>query len=444
MGGLAGELSRCLPVVFQAVARSSLTGPERLLFTIDVRMADAYDFIGSASDAVFEASSRPEHWSVVADTLIQRLKATPIGDPQGVDSHSRKYRREKIVKWVATALQEAGRESELQAIHESEARAAGSYERLVKFLVEKRRFEDAERSAREGIAAESEPAYGGNARRLVESLREVAEKREQWAVVAAHAAYPFFENPSPSGFHELIKAAKVAKVEEPVRTSALHFLETGIKPYKVIAKPTVQRSLVGTRLAKKKAAATRYSSTSPGTTSEPANPAASLQIDRAWPLPIPDYLIPLLDRRGGFFSESRPHLDVLLLMAIADNRPDEVLRWYDRIASQPKVFRFLGGALAYADRVAAAVADAYPERAISIYRDALNAKLPVAELSAYEAAAGYLRKLRPIYKGLNREGEWTALIASIRDTYRNRPRFMDLLDSVEGRTIVQSARPRRR
>lgn len=95
-------------------------------------------------------------------------------------------------------------------------------------------------------------------------------------------------------------------------------------------------------------------------------------------MPIPDYLIPLLDRRGGFFSESRPHLDVLLLMAIADNRPDEVLRWYDRIASQPKVFRFLGGALAYADRVAAAVADAYPERAISIYRDALNAKLPVA------------------------------------------------------------------
>ncbi len=30
---LAGELSRCLPVVFEAVARSSLSGPERLLFT---------------------------------------------------------------------------------------------------------------------------------------------------------------------------------------------------------------------------------------------------------------------------------------------------------------------------------------------------------------------------------------------------------------------------
>jgi uncharacterized Zn finger protein len=211
-GELAGELSRCLPVVFQAVARSSLTGSERLLFTIDARMADDYDFIGSASDAVFEASSQPEHWSVVADTLIQRLKATPVGDPQGVDRYSRKYHRERIANWAAKALQEAGREGELQSLYESEARVAGSYERLVKYLVEKRRFEDAERWAREGIVAESQTAYGGHVMSLVTSLRELAEKRKQWDVVAAHAAYPFFDNPSPSGFDELMKAAKVAKV----------------------------------------------------------------------------------------------------------------------------------------------------------------------------------------------------------------------------------------
>jgi hypothetical protein len=225
----------------------------------------------------------------------------------------------------------------------------------------------------------------------------------------------------------------------------LRFLETGIKPYQVIAKPAALKYPArGTPSSKKKAASTRRSSTSLGTTPEPLTPAVPLQIDPAWPLPIPDYLIPLLDRRGGYGSEPRPHLNVLLEMAIADKRPDEVLRWYDKMTSQRKGLGYHGGALGYADRVAAAVATAYPERAIAIYRDALNHHLPVAQPSAYESAASYLRKLRPIYKGLKGEGEWTALIASIRETYRNRPRFMDLLDGVEGRTIVQSARPRRR
>jgi len=45
---------------------------------------------------------------------------------------------------------------------------------------------------------------------------------------------------------------------------------------------------------------------------------------------------------------------------------------------------------------------------------------------------------------LHRANEWTALVASIREKYRNRPRFMDLLDGLEGRSIVQSARTRRK
>jgi hypothetical protein len=36
------------------------------------------------------------------------------------------------------------------------------------------------------------------------------------------------------------------------------------------------------------------------------------------------------------------------------------------------------------------------------------------------------------------------LLTAIREKYRNRPRFMELLDGVDGRTIVQSTRPRRK
>lgn len=52
--------------------------------------------------------------------------------------------------------------------------------------------------------------------------------------------------------------------------------------------------------------------------------------------------------------------------------------------------------------------------------------------------------MRPIYQAMNREPEWAALVASIREKYRNRPRFLELLDGLEGQTIVESARAQRR
>ena len=93
----------------------------------------------------------------------------------------------------------------------------------------------------------------------------------------------------------------------------------------------------------------------------------------------------------------------------------------------------------YTDRVAEAVSAVYPERAMAIYTAALNAQLPHAQQSSYESATASLRKLRPLYEALDRASEWTALVASIREKYRNRPRFMDLLNGLEARSIPQSA-----
>ncbi|MGZ3304095.1 MAG: hypothetical protein ACXVBG_24775, partial [Isosphaeraceae bacterium] len=57
-------------------------------------------------------------------------------------------------------------------------------------------------------------------------------------MVAAHAAHKFFSDyPSVSMFDDLVKAARKAKCEEPVRATALRFLETGAMPYQVIVPP---------------------------------------------------------------------------------------------------------------------------------------------------------------------------------------------------------------
>jgi uncharacterized Zn finger protein len=94
----------------------------------------------------------------------------------------------------------------------------------------------------------------------------------------------------------------------------------------------------------------------------------------------------------------------------------------------------------YADSVAAAVAEAHPERALEIYRDCVEANLKQASVSAYETVAAYLKKMRPILKALDRGPEWNDLVAEIRVNYRNRPRFMEILDRLEARPILQKPR----
>ncbi len=211
-------------------------------------------------------------------------------------------------------------------------------------------------------------------------------------------------------------------MEEAVRASALRFLETGVKPYQVTSTGPARPRALG----KKKAA--------------PVVPVDRVKIDPQWPLPVPDFLVPLLKKRSGYYDLApRPHLEVLLEMAIAAKQPDQVLHWFDKMrAANPN------GAVYQADRVAQAVAATHPERTIDIYLAALNAQLPHAQVSSYESATSYLKKLRPIYQSLGRPAEWDALVASIREKYRNRPRFMELLDRLDGQTIVQWKRAKRR
>ena len=188
------------------------------------------------------------------------------------------------------------------AVYEAEARATGSYERLVRYLIAEKRFEDAERWAKEGIEKTREK-LPGIASALAASLCEVSRGRRQWDVVAAHAAWRFFERPHRSIFDELVAQSAKAKCGEQVRAAAMRFLETGDLPFQCIA------------------------STKAGQT---------IRVDAAWPLPVPDYLVPLMRPSSRTIEPRGPHYDVLLDMAIAAKKPDEVLHWYDKMSKGQK------------------------------------------------------------------------------------------------------------
>jgi len=414
-GETAMAVADCLPVVFDAVMKSTLSGPEKLLFAIDACLADDYDVVDAAVDKVLDAQWPPGDWSAVADELRGRLKQTA---EKADDSWSRNYRRDRLSNWLLTALENAGRSHELLAVYESEARATRSYQRLVAYLIEKRQYDDAERWAKEGIE-KTRQELPGIASALANSLCELARRRRQWDVVAAHAAWQFFDRPATRTFKELVAQAAKAKCQKQVRTAAIHFLETGVSPIRCVAakkrkkgKGSVQRTL---------------------------------RVDPAWPLPVPDYLEPLFAQDHPRHTLPEPHYDVLLDMAIADKKPAKVLHWYDKMrAEEERSGEWRWSCDDISERVAEAVAKSHPERALEIYQHALNLHLPHASISAYESVAAYLKKMRPIMRSLKRTKQWNALVAEIRQKYGNRPRFMEILDRLEGRTILEIRKARRR
>ncbi len=419
-GETAMELGRCLPVVFRAVSKSSLTPPQKLLFAIDAQLQDDCDVIGDAADAVFNGKYPPTDWSAVADDLTRRLSATKSkrgnsddddNDDDG-DSFSRDYQRDQISGWIVKALNHAGRGEEVLAVYEKEARTTGSYERLVRFLIDQKRYDDAERWATEGIEKTAHDLLG-IAANLAEQLCEVARLRKKWDIVAAHSAYQFFDRPGRDGFNQLMTAAAKADCQEPVRRLALQFLETGVAPIRLAVAKKGERTI---------------------------NTAHD------WPLPVPAYLSPLLRSEGQRRGSTEPHYDVLIDMAIADKRPDDVLRWYDLMCAQRKQSAFgasWSGRGAHADRVAEAVAKAHPQRSLDIYRQQIDQNLTQASVGAYETVAAYLRKIKPIMKTIDREHEWKQLVEDIRLRYRNRSRFMEILDRLEDRPILKTQKNRR-
>ena len=410
-GETVTAVAECLPVIFEAVEKSSLPAADKILFAIDARLADDYDVVGEEVNSILDAKWQQADWSAAADALQDRLKAVSVDKSDG---SGRDYQRNRVSDWLLTALENAGREDELLSIYETEARATASYERLVRFLIRKRKLGDAQRWAKEGIEKTVEK-FPGIAWTLAGMLKDVAQRRKQWDVAAAYTAARFFDQPGLRSLNELVAEAKKAKCAKQVQSEAIRFLETGVPP--MMQEPSPKGG-------------------------------AALRIDPAWPLPVPEYLVPLLrrPRRGPGPHPQPPHYDVLMDLAIAEKRPEEVLHWYDQMREGRT--RHVGtwdwAGSSHADRVAEAVAKSHPERALAIYQDRLKANLGEANPRLYEAAGHYLRKMRPVLKSLGREADWHALVAGIREKYRNRPLFMNVLDKLEGRTVLESQKIRRR
>jgi uncharacterized Zn finger protein len=395
-GETASAVADCLGVVFRAVPLSSRSNPDKLLYVFEMAGDDEFD-LTDGSHEVLERGWSKADWSAVADALLERLPERVAAG----DEWTRSYKRDRATDAVVQALDQAGRRVEATRLCEGEARRTLSFERLVRRLLADGRDADAERWAQEGIEA-TQRKYPGIAAQLREHLRTLAAKRHDYPTVAAHHAEKFFEHPSLAGLRELLAAAKKAGCETEVRTAALHFLETGVRPKPLPADASRKKAKSG---------------------APPVWPLPSL-----WQPPTPKS-----DRSPVYVPPPGPHFTVLIDLALQEGRPADALGYHDHWTAGNGE-RYASGE--YATRVADAVANSHPDRAIGLYKRQAEALIDETSPRAYQEARQPLKKVRDVLRKANRGSEWSTYAADLRVRNARKRRFLEVLDGLDGKRIV--------
>jgi len=387
-GETGEEIASCLDIVFRALPHSSRSPAEQMRWAVEADLSDDYELCRGAK--VFWDRTHPATaWNVLAEHLAPRLGQDRPTKSQ--DNFSDTFRRDRLSNWLIMSLDRAARREEIIPLCRQEAEKTGSYLRLVEQFKKVRRWEEAEQWIRKGIAA-TEKRWPGIAGQLRTAFIEMRERAQDWICVAALCADDFFAEPCLQTFQKLQQAAKRAEVLPAVRAAALHYLETGAVP-----QPTA-------RMVKK----------------ETIPP---------WPLPESG-LKPVIERP----PIHPPMIDTLIDIAMAEKRPDEVLRWYDQ--RKPRSRGWDSGWFVE-DRIAEAVAGSYPDRAVAIWKQLAEKQIALTKPKAYEEAAGYLRKVHRVLKQLGKEQDWQGYLAALRRANERKRRLVKILDTLAGRRIIE-------
>ncbi|MEW6348329.1 MAG: SWIM zinc finger family protein [Thermodesulfobacteriota bacterium] len=391
-GEIGSEITECMSVVMRAVPKSSLSAHDRIMWLIDKYLSDEYGLLEGEADLCRDGNLTRKGWGEAADTLLARLSKLPM--PNKKSAWPSVYRRKKIMEWAVTALKASERTPEIIPLLQREAPLTLCYPTLVEHLRAAGRTAEAKAAALEGVrqAADSAPGIAWD---IEKQLRAMAEEAKGFPMIAAYRALEFFDRPSVDSYKALERAATKAKLWARVREAAQGFLHTGVRP-----------DLPKATTAKEK-------------------PAKEL---KEWPLPVPEIAAVL----PGSRHMSGGHLDTLVRIAIIEKDTPQVLRWYDA----SKKAKSASGPIH--NEVAEAVKTTHPDVSLEIWRNLAEEQIRLVQPAAYETAATYLRKMRGVYEETERAEEWPALMASIRVAHKRKRVLMNILDSLQGKKIVDT------
>jgi len=379
-GETAMEIAECMPVIVEALDRSSFDSADKLNWALDAVLEDQF-YVCEAFAEYLHRRHPKSAWHTLADRLLVSLKG--FKGVRDADNFSRNYERNRLSDWAIHALERSGRKQEIIPLCETEAAKTGSYDRLVRFLMDAKRYGEAESWIFKGINA-TKKKWPGIASGLRDKLCEIRTFEKNWPAVAAMQVEEFVRSPSRQAFTECKKTCGKAKAWPKVRENLLRYLEKGELPWK----------------------------------------------QKGWPLPESGLDRPDVDQRDRF-----PLVGDLIDIAILEKKPDQVLRWYDQ---RPKGrFGWYG---MDQDKIASAVQEYAPERAVEIWKNKAEGLIDQVKPKAYQEAAKYLRKAGKVMSKQKKKPQWDQYLQSLREAHVRKYRLIEILDGLEGKPIVKKRR----
>jgi uncharacterized Zn finger protein len=319
---------------------------------------------------------------IVSDILAKRLQTQPV--PGNNAAFSNCYKRGNLSRWLQTALERSGRQTDVIDLLQREAPITHCYDQLVSALLTAGREQEAHDWIAEGFAKTIDK-LPGIAWRLAEQLRDLATRKKQYANIASLLALEFLYRPDTALYCKLEKAAKRIRCWPAVRESLLAYLETGVRP-----------DLQPTKKHKTRA------------------------ISSNWPLPKSDLLLPNSKRVANLF----PNTGVLIHIAIYEKRPDEVLKWY-HLGKKRRLYHSSTD-----NSVAEAVKSTHPDEALAIWKRRAEWEIDRVKPAAYKVAAPYLKKIRVLYRNQKRADEWNNYLLDLRQQHKAKRRLIEILDAL--------------
>ena len=384
-GELGEEIFACMQVVMEAVPHSSMPPLGQLLWIIERVMDDEYSVLGGCDHIYTNERYTQQHWKEVAREFEARMQNMPVAD---VEDYKYRYKRKELLSMLIYAYRLGGCEDQIIALLEKEAQHSLVYKDLVIELVKHGEVDRARHWCIKGMQ-ETSVEHGHVAAELRSQLREIANTEQRFDLVATYRTEEFFENPSPATYFELQKAAEAAGVWTVIRPAALSYLETGLRP--------------------------------------DVDPEASAS--ETWPLPAPEVLLSA-NRR---YSSQFPDLDTLVTIAIKEKRIDDVVLLHDRLPKNQ--FNDLSG-FGLINTIAVAIAEAYPQRALDIWRIIVDKLIGKVNYEGYRSAVDYLGRMKAVYDREHRLKEWEDLLTELRTTHKRKRRFLEELNGLTDTPLV--------
>ncbi len=386
-GDIGMKVGECLEVVIKALLQSESPAHERMLRVLDFELKDEYDIFDG--ETFWNSDFPASEWNRFSEILKEKLDAIDSGKNLSYSGWS----RDRLVERRALALEKAGNYEEAISLCEEEVEAGEelSYIRLVKVLLSAGQEEKAEARIYRGIK-ETRKSDLGTALELFQILLEIKEKEENWLFATALRAEEFFSYPSLQFYTDLRESAKKAGVWKEVREAVHDYLESG-----------------------------------------------NLPADGAGPGEEPSSLPGILPKTGltdrdSFWKIDSPALELLIDIAVEEENPDEVARWYKKLKIKDK--RGRDRRFTRREKIARTVQEKYPEIAIEIWKNIAEELIDRKKTDAYESASIYLRMVRNTLEARGQKTGWESYLGKIREKNRLKRNLLAILDMLEKDRII--------